>query len=34
MPSAALIDFETLDLSRVVVTRDEVRKFCKQRGEF
>jgi 3-hydroxymyristoyl/3-hydroxydecanoyl-(acyl carrier protein) dehydratase len=34
MPSAALIDFAAIDLSRVVVSREEVRRFCKQRGEF
>jgi 3-hydroxymyristoyl/3-hydroxydecanoyl-(acyl carrier protein) dehydratase len=34
MPSAPLIDFAALDLSRVVVGREEVRRFCKQRGEF
>jgi 3-hydroxyacyl-[acyl-carrier-protein] dehydratase len=34
MPSAPLIDFETLDLSRVVVTGEDVREFCKQRGPF
>jgi 3-hydroxymyristoyl/3-hydroxydecanoyl-(acyl carrier protein) dehydratase len=34
MPSVPLIDFETLDLSRVVVTKERLRDFCKQRGEF
>ncbi len=34
MPSEPLIDFEALDLSKVVVPMDEVREFCKQRGQF
>ena len=34
MPSAPLIDFATLDLSRVVVTKEAVQEFCKQRGPF
>ena len=34
MPSTPLIDFETIDLSRVVVTKEAVREYCKQRGEF
>jgi 3-hydroxymyristoyl/3-hydroxydecanoyl-(acyl carrier protein) dehydratase len=34
MPSAPLIDFDSIDLSRVVVTREAVREFCKQREHF
>lgn len=34
MPSAPLLDFETIDLSRVISGRDEIRKLLKQRGTF
>ncbi len=34
MPTKSLIDFETTDLSQVVFDRDEVQRFCKQRGRF
>jgi 3-hydroxyacyl-[acyl-carrier-protein] dehydratase len=34
MPGQPLIDFEALDLSRDVVSMDEVRRACKQRNRF
>jgi len=34
MPSEPLIDFETVDLSRVVATRDDILGKIKQRGRF
>ena len=34
MPSEPLIDLETLDLSRVVATRDDILAKIKQRGRF
>lgn len=34
MPTQSLIDFEKLDLSRVIFDSDHVRKHCKQRGRF
>jgi len=34
MPSEPLIDFDSLDLSREVVSMDSVREVCKQRGPF
>jgi 3-hydroxyacyl-[acyl-carrier-protein] dehydratase len=34
MPASPLIDFERLDLSRVVFGRDEIRSLLKQRGRF
>ncbi len=34
MPATPLIDFETLDLSRVIAGRDELRRVLKQRGTF
>lgn len=34
MPSAPLIDFEALDLSKVVVPPEQIRDFCQQRGQF
>ena len=33
MPTAPLIDFDRIDLSAPIVSMDEVRKVCKQRGE-
>jgi 3-hydroxyacyl-[acyl-carrier-protein] dehydratase len=32
VPSPSLIDFDAIDLSKVVVPMEEVRKVCKQRG--
>jgi len=34
MPSQPLIDLETLDLSRIVATRDDILAKIKQRGRF
>lgn len=34
MPTAPLIDFDSVDLDEVVVTREEIRSFCKQREQF
>lgn len=34
MPAQPLIDFDKLDLSRVVRDRDEVRRLCPQRNRF
>ena len=34
MPSEPLIDFETVDLSRVVATRDDILAKIRQRGRF
>lgn len=34
MPSQPLLDFERIDLTRVVVDHDEIRRFCKQRNRF
>jgi 3-hydroxymyristoyl/3-hydroxydecanoyl-(acyl carrier protein) dehydratase len=34
MPSTHLIDFETLDLSRVIAGPEELRRVLKQRGTF
>ena len=34
MAAQPLIDFERIDLARVAVPMDEVRKVCKQRGRF
>lgn len=34
MPAVPLLDFEKIDLSRVVATRDDVLKKIKQRGRF
>jgi len=34
MPTTPLIDFESLDLDRTVVTREEIYKVCRQSGRF
>lgn len=34
MPSEPMIDFETLDLSRIVATRDDILAKIRQRGRF
>jgi 3-hydroxyacyl-[acyl-carrier-protein] dehydratase len=34
MPSAPLLDFETVDLDQVIATREEIREVIMQRGRF
>ena len=34
MAATPIIDLDSIDLSKVVITRDEIRTACKQRGEF
>lgn len=34
MPSTPLLDFETVDLSRTIATREDISKLLKQRGMF